>query len=320
MTVVIKALYSPAKELEAVRLEGKRKFVINEEAANKGDYVFDGGIAQNVKPEERRLAMSKKDIVLYVKAGPDGESLGDCPFAHFIQMCLQRKRLAYDLRPCTAATKPSWLADHYEGKMPCLVHKGEAYTESSVVAEYLDFFFPDVPLVPEGGEDAYRDADEAAAQLFPAAARYIKGADAGARGADAAHLRTALGELEAFLGGGGPRAGPRPAGRAWLHADAPGRADYALAPKLYHLQTCLGAFEDCDAGLLGDFPRTQEYMAAAFALDEFQKTSYPPEVVVWGWANAREAARSSPPPPAAAEEEGGGEEGAGEEEAREEEE
>ncbi|CAM9131669.1 unnamed protein product, partial [Heterosigma akashiwo] len=116
----------PGKRTEAVRLEGKRKFVINEEAANKGDYVFDGGIAQNVKPEERRLAMSKKDIVLYVKAGPDGESLGDCPFAHFIQMCLQRKRLAYDLRPCTAATKPSWLADHYEGKMPCLVHKGEA--------------------------------------------------------------------------------------------------------------------------------------------------------------------------------------------------
>jgi len=99
-------------------------------------------MVQNRGLEIRRESATPTEggMMLYVKAGPDGKTLGDCPFAHFVGMVLHEKKLEYDLIPCTQETKPNWLIDFYEGKMPALRHRQECYTESSVIAEYLDFF------------------------------------------------------------------------------------------------------------------------------------------------------------------------------------
>ena len=59
-------------------------------------------------------------MTLYVKAGPDGKSLGDCPFAHYVRMVLEVKGLEYELKPSVQDTKPSWLIEYYDGKMPAL--------------------------------------------------------------------------------------------------------------------------------------------------------------------------------------------------------
>ena len=82
-------------------------------------------------------------MVLYLKAAEDGKSVGDCPFAHYIRLILEEKGLPYDVQPCSGPDdKPNWLLDYYEGKLPCLRHKKEAYVESNVIAAYLDYFFP----------------------------------------------------------------------------------------------------------------------------------------------------------------------------------
>lgn len=110
----------------------------------------------------RSAFMDQGRIELLCKAGPDGASLGDCPFCHYVQMVLRYKvrprlgrwctcmhvciryarhttrpdslaqqhyyitqGLKYRLVPLTPEDKPEWLLEGYGGKMPCLVHDEE---------------------------------------------------------------------------------------------------------------------------------------------------------------------------------------------------
>ncbi|CAM9900535.1 unnamed protein product, partial [Phaeothamnion confervicola] len=77
------------------------------------------------------------EMELLCKAGADGKSLGDCPFTHYVSMVLHHKGLPFKLTPVAPDAKPDWLVEDYDGKMPCLVHDGEADTESSEIVRYL---------------------------------------------------------------------------------------------------------------------------------------------------------------------------------------
>ena len=80
-------------------------------------------------------------LILYIKAAKDGKSTGDCPFAHAVRMGLSSKGAPCVIHPTTASTKPSWLLEHYEGKMPALKHESDCYVESRRILQYIDFFF-----------------------------------------------------------------------------------------------------------------------------------------------------------------------------------
>jgi hypothetical protein len=113
-------------------------------------------------------------MTLYLKAGPDGSSVGDCPFAHFVRMVLEEKGLDYELRPCGSNdAKPAWLIEHYGGSMPALRHRQECYIESDVIAQYLDFFFQEPPLSAPN-KKIMKQAGNAIEGIFPTIAKYLK--------------------------------------------------------------------------------------------------------------------------------------------------
>jgi len=220
-------------------------------------------------------------MTLYVKAGPDGESVGDCPFAHYVRMVLEEKNLEYTVRPCASDDdKPAWLLDYYEGAIPALRHRQECYTESDVIARYLDFFFQDIPL--GGSKTGMTEAGEATAGFFPSVAKYLKHSNDGDAADDElknnllvslTKLESRLGEAEGeFLVGNGEKLT---------------MMDCALAPKLYHLQCGLEGFKENAIDLAAQFPALSKYMDTVFARPSFVKTTYPKETVVWGWGNAR---------------------------------
>ena len=227
-------------------------------------------------------------MVLYLKAGPDGTSVGDCPFAHFVRLVLEEKGLEYDLKPATQETKPNWLIEHYDGKMPALQHRKECYVESSVIAEYVDFFFQEPPLKPSTSSN--RDAAEAAIEgFFPAVAKYLKHVELD----DDLHeellqgLTTALGKLESHLAD---------TGSDWLcqttAADGSTSStitllDCGLIPKLYHLQVGIEGFKNGTPSLEADYPNISAYMKRAAERPSYEATLYPKETVLWGWGNAR---------------------------------
>jgi glutathione S-transferase len=72
-----------------------------------------------------------------------------CPFAIRVRTALEEKGLPYavieeNLRSPSLAL----LKLHPEGKVPLLIHNGNALPESAVITEYLDEAFPEKPLRP----------------------------------------------------------------------------------------------------------------------------------------------------------------------------
>ena len=132
---------------------------------------------------------------LFVKAGPNGGDVGDCPFAHAVRMVLAAKGVEYTTTPCTPETKPQWLVEGYGGALPLLLHNGEATTESKVLARYLEFFFPTPPMQPLSPA-----AEAACAPFFPALAAFLKSSDGDTEdAARRAALDEALQSLDAHL-------------------------------------------------------------------------------------------------------------------------
>jgi hypothetical protein len=50
------------------------------------------------------------------RAAEDGPSVGDCPFAHYVRIVLEEKRLEYQLKPEPPDAKPSWLLEYSDSK------------------------------------------------------------------------------------------------------------------------------------------------------------------------------------------------------------
>lgn len=67
-------------------------------------------------------------------------------------MCLHHKGLPFESRLVNLISgeqlTPEYLAINPNGVVPSLVHEGRAVIDSSVIMEYLDEAFPDVPLMP----------------------------------------------------------------------------------------------------------------------------------------------------------------------------
>jgi glutathione S-transferase len=186
----------------------------------------DAAMRELKKPQARQ----QFPMELFVKAGPSG-ALGDCPFAHSVAMVLAFKGVPHTLTPCTPDNKPTWLVDGYSGSMPCLLHDGEAHTDSLVIARYLNFFTPEPALEPFTAA-----TDAACAPLFPALASFIKNTDSAADVALETELVAALATLNTHLekGGGGLYLG---------ESESLGLADCSLAPKLWHLQVAGAHFK-----------------------------------------------------------------------------
>ena len=215
-------------------------------------------------------------MVLYCKAGPDGKSLGDCPFAHYVRLVLEEKGLEYELKPCTQETKPKWLLEFYDGKMPALQHRKECYVESSVIAEYLEFFFPSPSLQPN--KVAALPAETALDGFFPAVAKYLKHVQLDSTNVELRNaLQSALAKLERYLAA---------AQSTWLCGGSISLLDCSLIPKLYHLEVGVEGYKD-GIPSLQDYPHVAAYYQRAQKLPSFQATLYPKETVLWGWSNAR---------------------------------
>jgi len=235
-------------------------------------------------------------MTLYIKPGPDGKSVGDCPFAHFVRMVLAEKNLEYDLIPCTPDNKPNWLIEEYGGKMPALRHRKECYVDSEVIAQYLDFFFVEPELSPgkgKGGEDNMAKATEAVEGFFPAMAKYIKYRSNGDEEdmVRRSVLEERLQALEDHLSdalrmtssGEGEVGGPYIVGNGKQFT----LLDCSLAPKLYALDVCLTEVKGWSTDeLQSKYPHVRKYMNALFERPSFQTTvEYGKETVVWGWTS-----------------------------------
>lgn len=219
---------------------------------------------------ERQVYQSVK-MELYIKSGPQGESVGDCPFAHYVRCVLHFKGLDHKVLPCNADTKPAWLVNELNGKMPCLRIDDLKLTESGEIAKYLEKTYPEPSLsIPNLDE-----AMSVQGSMFPAMARFVKSPEFDQAKED--QLMDELGKLDDHF-----------ASNIYLAGNRLSLADYSLAPKLYHLDVAIDHFYPTTRRKIKDqFKHLENYMTQMFEDSAFDATKYPHDVVVWGWTNAR---------------------------------
>lgn len=210
---------------------------------------------------------------LYIKAGPDGQSVGDCPFAHFVRAVIAFKGLQCKVIPCTQATKPAWLVADHAGKMPCLKNNQDIFTESSDIAVYLDKTFPQ-PAFFSGPEVDHISSKIAG--TFPALAKFVKTVEFQPELEQ--KLLAEIEKLDQVLGSSGGK---------YLCCDTVSMADLSLAPKLFHLKTTLTEFSPTTLEKVMKFENFSKYLDTILSQDCISSCSYPSEVIVWGWTQAR---------------------------------
>eukprot|EP00531_Pseudo-nitzschia_arenysensis_P019341 CAMPEP_0116147412 /NCGR_PEP_ID=MMETSP0329-20121206/17741_1 /TAXON_ID=697910 /ORGANISM="Pseudo-nitzschia arenysensis, Strain B593" /LENGTH=316 /DNA_ID=CAMNT_0003643339 /DNA_START=209 /DNA_END=1159 /DNA_ORIENTATION=+ len=251
-------------------------------------YMGRGGGVRARGLEQRREGPTPTvgGMVLYLKAAEDGKSAGDCPFAHYIRLILEERGLPYSVEPCAGPDdKPNWLLDYYEGKLPCLRHKKEAYVESNVIAAYVDYFFPSETKPTQESKAALDDAEEALNGFFPAVAGFLKDieGDDDESAESLGNLKEKLTALEGHLD---------EAGEGYLDLSGNNESfsvlDCRLVPQLYHLKVGIEKFKSNRPNLETEFPNIYEYLQRSMDRPSFQATQYSPETIEWGWSNARQ--------------------------------
>ena len=210
------------------------------------------------------------DVSLYIKAGPDGESIGDCPFAHGVRILLEAKGIPCDIVPRGPDNKPDWLLDSNGGKMPALRVDGEVVQESRSIADWVEARVPSPSLAPP----ELAAAEEAASALFPAFAKYVKNVDDDAADVELKKgLTLALCNLDAYLSKSGK----------YLAGSELSIADCFLLPKLYHMREVAGHFKGYEVP--EQFEALEQYMYAGS--DLMYAVAPTPAMVRWGWSVAR---------------------------------
>ena len=219
---------------------------------------------------ERQVYQSVK-MELYLKAGPQERTVGDCPFAHYVRCVLHFKGLDYKVLPCNADKKPAWLVDEFNGKMPCLKIDDLKLTESGEIAKYLEKTY----VEPSLSDPNLEVAMSMQASMFPAMARFVKATEYDQQKEQ--QLMEELRKLDDHF-----------TANKYLAGNVLSLADYSLAPKLYHLDITVDHFYPATRKTIKEkFKHLENYMSQMFEDSSFDATKYPPEVVVWGWTNAR---------------------------------
>eukprot|EP00607_Mallomonas_marina_P004628 CAMPEP_0182428980 /NCGR_PEP_ID=MMETSP1167-20130531/25204_1 /TAXON_ID=2988 /ORGANISM="Mallomonas Sp, Strain CCMP3275" /LENGTH=305 /DNA_ID=CAMNT_0024612249 /DNA_START=49 /DNA_END=966 /DNA_ORIENTATION=+ len=222
------------------------------------------------------------DIDLYCKSNKDGSQIGDCPFAQFIQLVLQKKGVKYNLKPTISSAKPDWLLSKHEGKMPCLVHNDVSMTDSLAIAEYLEKTFPHSSLTRQGAF-SYQEILEKTSGFFPAMSALIKNADEGKDAELAEAVEAQLDSLDELI---------RSTPGQYLCGLEVTLADLYLLPQLFHAMVALDHFKGIEFfHMEGDAtrPALESYMERMLAIEQFndKRVYYSVDAVIYGWKVAR---------------------------------
>ena len=215
---------------------------------------------------------------LYCKSNKDGKQIGDCPFAQFIQLVLLKKGIPYRVHPTLPENKPSFT----QGKLPCLVDKGETITDSLAIAEYIERTYPHSSLTRQGAY-SYQEVLEKTAGFFPALSAFIKNKDASSDPSLRAAVETQLDVLDEII---------RSTPGQYICGIEMNLADLYLTPQLFHAMVALEHFKDMEFyHIEGEptRPALENYVARMFDMEEFndKKAYYNIDQVIYGWKVAR---------------------------------
>lgn len=224
----------------------------------------------------------KVDMELYCKGNKDGTQIGDCPFTQFVQMVMLKKGLKYDVKPTLSSNKPAWINEAHGGKLPLLLHKDLAITESLAIAEYIEKMFPHSSLTRQGAY-SYQEVLEKTSAFFPTLKALIINKDTSKDADLMTALNTQLDTLDEIL---------RSTPGQFLCGIELTLADLYMLPLLFHAFVAVNHFKDVEIYHVDGEPMRpalENYLDRMFNMEEFnsKKAYVSADTIIYGWKVAR---------------------------------
>ncbi|XP_068165885.1 chloride intracellular channel protein 4 isoform X2 [Antennarius striatus] len=215
-------------------------------------------------------------IELFVKAGGDGESIGNCPFSQRLFMILWLKGVIFNVTTVDLKRKPADLQDLAPGTNPPFVtFNGEVKVDVNKIEEFLEEKLtpPRYPrLAPK-----HPEANAAGIDVFAKFSAYIKNPRKDTNDVLEKALLKSLRRLDDFLRTPLPEeidanasGDPPESSRSFLDGSELTLADCNLLPKLHILKVVAKKYRGFE--IPADMTGVWRYLDAAYKREEFTNT------------------------------------------------
>ncbi|XP_059954754.1 chloride intracellular channel protein 6 [Mesoplodon densirostris] len=230
----------------------------------------DGEVSEEGAPGQEH------DITLFVKAGCDGESIGNCPFCQRLFMILWLKGVIFNVTTVDLKRKPADLQNLAPGtNPPFMTFDGEVKTDVNKIEEFLEEKLAP-PRYPKLGTQ-HAESNSAGNDVFAKFSAFIKNTKKDANEIYERNLLKALKKLDNYLNS------PLPdeidaysteevtvSGRKFLDGDELTLADCNLLPKLHIIKIVAKRYRDFE--FPSEMTGIWRYLNNAYARDEFTNT------------------------------------------------
>ncbi|KAM4693349.1 chloride intracellular channel protein 5 isoform 2-T2 [Discoglossus pictus] len=216
------------------------------------------------------------DISLYVKAGSDGESIGNCPFSQRLFMILWLKGVVFNVTTVDLKRKPADLHNLAPGTHPpFLTYNGELKTDINKIEEFLEESLAP-PRYPKLAAK-HRESNSAGIDIFSKFSAYIKNTKQQDNAALEKGLTKALKKLDVYLNtplteeiDANSREEEKVSRRKFLDGDEFTLADCNLLPKLHVVKVVAKKYRNYE--IPAEMTGLWRYLKNAYARDEFTNT------------------------------------------------
>uniref|UniRef100_A0A8C6SDF5 Chloride intracellular channel protein n=1 Tax=Neogobius melanostomus TaxID=47308 RepID=A0A8C6SDF5_9GOBI len=210
-------------------------------------------------------------VCVYVQAGSDGESIGNCPFSQRLFMILWLKGVVFNVTTVDLTRKPADLHNLAPGTHPpFLTFQGEVLTDVNKIEEYLEAELapPKYPKLAARN----RESNTAGNDIFAKFSAYVKNTRADKHKALEKSLDKALSQLDEYL------ISPLPSedhsghesNRKFLDGDELTLADCNLLPKLHVVKVVAKKYRNYN--IPSEYRGVLRYLSNAHSRDEFSNT------------------------------------------------
>ncbi|XP_022371893.1 chloride intracellular channel protein 6 [Enhydra lutris kenyoni] len=244
------------------------------EGREETERVNGGG--EDGETSEEGAPRQEHDITLFVKAGYDGESIGNCPFSQRLFMILWLKGVIFNVTTVDLKRKPADLQNLAPGtNPPFMTFDGEVKTDVNKIEEFLEEKLAP-PRYPKLGTQ-HPESNSAGNDVFAKFSAFIKNTKKDANEIYEKNLLKALKKLDNYLNS------PLPdeidaystediavSGRKFLDGDELTLADCNLLPKLHIIKIVAKRYRDFE--FPSEMTGIWRYLNNAYARDEFTNT------------------------------------------------
>ncbi|XP_005933992.1 chloride intracellular channel protein 5a isoform X2 [Haplochromis burtoni] len=210
------------------------------------------------------------DIELFVKAGSDGESIGNCPFSQRLFMILWLKGVVFNVTTVDLKRKPADLHNLAPGTHPpFLTFEGEVYSDVNKIEEFLEGKLapPKYPKLAAKN----RESNTAGNDIFARFSAFVKNTKPDKNRALEANLNKALAKLDEYLISPLPdEADEGESARKFLDGNELTLADCNLLPKLHVVKVVAKKYRNYE--IPSEFKGLWRYLGNAYKQDEFINT------------------------------------------------